>query len=79
MTFSIDRDNSALFTVVGSSYVAEQHADSRSHLLQIADDHAPDTGIAALWAVFYMVITAAWLFNGGAASRAFEYATTLLK
>jgi hypothetical protein len=79
MTLEIDRDNTKLFTVVGAPYVAEEHTDGESHYHAEKEKLQPETGIAGLWAIFYVAIAAAWLFSGGAVGKALEYAATLLK
>jgi len=81
MSLSIDRrrQTGGVFNLFGAPYVAEDHADSRSHLQAETDDRTPEPGIAVLWMLFYLVITGSWLVTSGAVGRAFEYAIALVK
>jgi hypothetical protein len=79
MSLSIDKGRTEFFTVVGAPYVPEQHTDGRSHLQQSTDTLPPETGIAVLWVVAYVLIFGVSLFSFGGIGKAFEYAVAYLK
>ena len=64
MAHSIDKNPAEFFTVVGSvvgtGYVAEDHAEDRAHHSAIAETQ--ESGVASLWLLFYAAIICISLF-----------------
>jgi hypothetical protein len=79
MPRNIEQDRTGLFTVVGAPYVPEKHNDTGSHFHEPPDALPPETGIAALWLIAYLVIFGVSLFTNGSVGPAFARAVAYLK
>ena len=79
MSRNIEKDRTGLFTVVGAPYVPEKHDDSPNHLRGAPDTFPPETGIAVLWVIAYLVIFGVSLFANGNVGQAFARAVAYLK
>jgi hypothetical protein len=77
-----DKDPTRFFTVVGAPYVPERHVDESPRHRRFrgySEGQPPETGVAALWLVFYAVIFGFSLFASGGAARLIEVANVALK
>jgi len=74
-----DKDPTEFFTVVGAAYVPEHHVDDSNRIREASETRSPETGVAALWLVFYAVIFGYALFASGGAAKLIEIANVALK
>jgi hypothetical protein len=78
-THPTENNRTEFFTVVGSPYVSERHADVRNYYRTRENGEKAPGGVAGLWLVFYAVIAIAGVTSLLGSSRTFEIAAAFLK
>jgi hypothetical protein len=79
MTHSTEKNSTEFFSVVGSPYITERHADIRSHYGERNSGDKTTGGVAVLWLIFYAVIAIAGVAGWLGGEKTFEIAAAFLK
>ena len=79
MSRLLEQDRTGLFSVVGTSYVAEEHDDTRGHYHRYSDEGAEGVGMAGLWLAFYAAVVGLTVLGKGGAVRAVEMAAAFIQ